>query len=55
MSCLRDKEVFLTTKETTVWSIEVEIGGVSMGECISKMEIEELAFFVIPSVQRYRC
>jgi hypothetical protein len=33
MSCLRDKEAFLTVKETTVQSIEVEVGGVSMGEC----------------------
>jgi hypothetical protein len=55
MSSLRDKEVFLTAKETMVQSIEVEVGGVSMGECMLKLAIEDLAFFVVPSVQRYRC
>jgi hypothetical protein len=55
MSCLRDKEAFLIVKETMLWSIEVEVGGVSMGECMSKLDIEELALFVVPSVKIYRC
>jgi hypothetical protein len=37
MFSLRDKEVFLAAKKTTIGSFEVRIGGVSMGECMSKL------------------
>ena len=51
-SHLRDKEAFLATEETTIRSFEVGVGGVSMGECMSKLAVEDLEFLVIPSVHR---
>jgi hypothetical protein len=47
---LRDKETFHAAKETTIGSFEVGIGGVSMGKCMSKLAMEDLAFLIIPSV-----
>jgi hypothetical protein len=44
--------VFLATEETTIGSSEVGVGGVNMGECVSKLAVESLAFLVIPSVHR---
>jgi hypothetical protein len=55
MSSMIYKDVFLTLEETTVRSIEVDVGGVSTGECMSKLAIEDLSFFVVPLVHRYRC
>jgi hypothetical protein len=54
MSPLRDKEAFLAAEETTIGSFEVGVGGVSMGECMSKLAVEDLAFLIIPSVHRAR-
>jgi hypothetical protein len=52
MSPLRDKEAFLAAEETTIGSFEVGIGRVSMGECMSKLAMEDFAFLVIPSIHR---
>jgi hypothetical protein len=52
MSSLRDKEVFLAVKETKIKSFEVGVGGVSMGESMSKTTVEDLSFLIVPSVQR---
>jgi hypothetical protein len=37
-------------EETTIGSFEVGVGGVSIGECVSKLAVENLAFLVIPLV-----
>jgi hypothetical protein len=52
MSFLRDKEAFLVAEEMTIGSFEVGIRGVSMGECMSKLVVEDFAFLVIPSIYR---
>jgi hypothetical protein len=52
ISPLREKEAFLATEETTIQSFEAWVGWVSMGECMSKMVVEDLAFFIVPSVHR---
>jgi hypothetical protein len=55
MPPLRNKETFLAAEETTIVSYEVGVGGGgSMGECVSKLSMEGLAFLLIPSVHRAR-
>jgi hypothetical protein len=49
---LRDKDVFLAVKEMTIRSFEVGVGKVSMGEYMSKLAVEDLAFLVVTSVYR---
>jgi hypothetical protein len=48
MSSLRDKEAFLAVEEMTIGSFEVGIGGVRMGECMSMLAMEDLAFLIVP-------
>jgi hypothetical protein len=52
MSPLRNKEVFLAVEEMTIGRFKVGIGRVSMGECMSKLAVEDIAFFIVPSVHR---
>jgi hypothetical protein len=52
MPPLRNKETFLAAEDTTIGSFEVGVGRVSMGECVSKLAMEGLAFLVIPSIHR---
>jgi hypothetical protein len=54
MPPLRNKEMFLAAEEMMIGSFEVGVGGVSMGECVSKLAMEGLAFLLIPSVRRAR-
>jgi hypothetical protein len=52
MPCLRNKEAFLAVEEVTIGVFEVGVGWVSMGEHVSKLSKEGLAFLIIPSVHR---
>jgi hypothetical protein len=44
--------VFLAAEETAIRNFEVAVEWVSMGECMSKLAVEGLAFLVVPFVHR---
>jgi hypothetical protein len=52
LSPLRNKEEFLTVEEMTIGTSEAGIGGVNMGECMTKMVVERLSFLIIPLIHR---
>jgi hypothetical protein len=52
MSPLREEEVFLAAKEMMIRSFEFGVGEVSMGECMSKLVVEDLPILIVPSVHR---
>jgi hypothetical protein len=44
--------VFLAAEETNIRNFEAGVGGVSMGECMLKLAVEDLAFLIVPSVHK---
>ena len=42
--------MFLATEETLIQSFEAGVGGVSMGECMLKLEVKDLAIFVVLNI-----